>query len=249
MRRRPSGKYSAQIKDSKSKGKVRRWLGTFDTARAFDAAAVRLRGAPAATNFKQTPTPLSDDEGVAPHRPSARAKKKAAAAAQMEARTVPRAVSRTSTDDDVDFALPRPSSRVKKKAAGRLDSGTEFCGVHQRAGGRYGARIRIRHSKRGVRMWLGTFDTAEDAAKAYDAAAVKMYGASAVTNFETCGQPASKTSLKQPPPTAVAADYGKESHMDLLNDLLELSVLDFRSDNLIPGAQHDDLKVDLTPVE
>ncbi|XP_051196416.1 ethylene-responsive transcription factor SHINE 2-like [Lolium perenne] len=123
-----------------------------------------------------------------------------------------------------------------------------MAGVHQRRSGKYGVRITPKHSEGTALIWLGTFDTAEDTARACDAAVIKMSGASAVTNFEPCGQSAAKTNLKETP-VAVAADYDEGSLVELLNDFLELSMLDFRSDNIIAGAQHDDLMDDLRPVE
>ncbi|KAI3500728.1 hypothetical protein L1887_36553 [Cichorium endivia] len=120
----------------------------------------------------------------------------------------------------------------------------KFVGVRQRPSGRWVAEIKDTIQK--IRVWLGTFDTAEEAARAYDEAACLLRGSNTRTNFWPSSQtfsttpalPSKITKLllhrlearnnSQPPPTLV--NHHADVEQPEVVESLDMYFTDFLSD-------------------
>ncbi|CAH8308421.1 unnamed protein product [Eruca vesicaria subsp. sativa] len=91
------------------------------------------------------------------------------------------------SDSDTKPNLCKTKFKIRIPAEFLKAEKKKFRGVRQRQWGKWVAEIRCGRraieGRRRDRLWLGTFDTPEEAALAYDNAAIQLVGPHAPTNF------------------------------------------------------------------
>lgn len=118
-----------------------------------------------------------------------------------------------------------------KGKGGPDNSKFNYRGVRQRTWGKWVAEIR--EPNRGKRLWLGTFPTSLEAARAYDEAAMAMYSSSARLNLNT---PPVAHEVKKENAEKQQEEQAMSYMLDDLSDIIDINEI-MRSVEMEPYLQ------------
>ncbi|XP_074278942.1 dehydration-responsive element-binding protein 3 [Silene latifolia] len=145
--------------------------------------------------------------------------------------------STSTSSSQTQSGLTRPdteSDRVINKRKRENSSHPVYRGVRKRAWGKWVSEIRQPRKK--SRIWLGTFDSPEMAARAHDAAAIVIKGDSAILNFPELAESLPRAASTAPRDVQAAAALAAvmdcetaEEEEEELGQIIELPNLEDKS--------------------
>lgn len=150
-----------------------------------------------------------------------------------------------SCSESVKQRMKDRSIPLKKRVGGRSYD-NKYRGVRMRPWGKWAAEIRDPFQR--TRVWLGTFETAEEAALVYDQAAIRLKGPHAQTNFlrppqtdqtfdfVTSGYDSEKESQSQTPTSAIPSPTSVlRFHSNEEIELVKTELFNLESDRCCPS--------------